>query len=83
VVCWATGKAGSVGGVYTRGLIGNPISAYTHPSRAKDLFERAALGSAGFLVVYLEDFDLAKRPHEVVGLMLRGIDVSSRGLGYR
>lgn len=82
-VFWPTGKAGGLGGVYHRGLVANPISAFTHPSRAKDLFERAVLAQAGYLVIYIEDYDLDRRPDEVVGLMLRGVDVSTRGLGYR
>ena len=78
-----TGAVGWVGGVYTRGLVANPITPFTHPSRAKDLFERAALGGVGILVVYIEGRDLETRPHEVIGLALRGVDVSSRGLGQR
>jgi hypothetical protein len=82
-VFWPTGKAGGLGGVYHRGIVANPISFYTHPSRGKDIMERAILAQAGYRVVYIEDYDLESRPDEVVGLMLRGIDVSSRGLGYR
>jgi hypothetical protein len=78
-----TGKGGGQGGVYHRGTVINPISAFTHPSRGKDLMERATLGQAGWLVIYVEDYDLERRPHEVVGLALRGVDVSTRGLGYR
>lgn len=83
-VFWPSGKAGGVGGIYTRGLVHNPISAFTHPSRGKDLMERAALAQAGYLVIYIEDYDLKRRAHEVIGLGLRGIDVSTRsGIGYR
>jgi hypothetical protein len=80
---WATGKNGAAGGVYTRAIVLNPISFYTHRSRAKDIFERAVLAAAGFGVMYLQDTDLYTRPNYVISLGLRGIDISSRGLGYR
>lgn len=83
-VLWPAGKAGGLGGIYHRGLVINPISFYTHPSRAKDLMERAILAQAGYAVIYVRDTDLERRPHEVVGLALRGIDISDRGsLGER
>lgn len=73
------GKAGGLGGVYRRGMVHNPISFWTHKSRAKDVFERAALASVGIAVIYIQDTDLYTRPHEIVGLALRGIDLTDRG----
>jgi len=76
------GKAGAGGATYPQGIVINPITPFTHPSRAKDILERIILGRNGFLEIFIEGRDLATRAHIVVGLALRGIDVSSRGTGF-
>lgn len=75
------GKGAAAAALAPRGIIINPISAFTHPSRALDVIERQILLGQGFLEIFIADYDLATRAHVVVGLALRGIDVSTRGSG--
>lgn len=75
------GKAGLPDGFYPRGLILNPISPFTHPSRAKDTIERLILGNNGFLEIFLDDVPLLATPRFVIEAGLRGRDLSSRGAG--
>lgn len=75
------GKGAAAAALAPRGIVINPISAFTHPSRALDVLERTILLGQGFLEIFIADYDLATRAHIVVGLALRGIDVSTRGSG--
>jgi len=72
------GRAGSPGGAFARGIILNPYSVWTHPNPSKDRLERAILAAALYLEIYLEETALLADPHYLVGLALRGIDVSGR-----
>lgn len=72
------GKNGSPGGAFSRGIIINPISFFTHPNPSQDRMERAILAASQFLEVFIDEGPLLADPHYMVGLALRGIDVSSR-----
>lgn len=65
-----------------RALALDPISAFTHPNPQHDRDRRNELEEAGYLLIFLEDFDLKLRPKEVLELAIRGRDVSSRGTGH-
>lgn len=73
-----SGKNGSPGGAFSRGIVINPYSEFTHPNPSKDRLERAILARAGFLEVYIAEPSLLADPSYYVGLALRGIDVSDR-----
>ena len=73
-----SGRNGSPGGAFARGLILNPYSTFTHPEPSKDRLERAILASALFLEIYLEETALLASPHYLVGMALRGVDLSGR-----
>lgn len=75
------GKGGGGAALAPRGIVINPISDFTHPSRALDILERNILGNNGYLEVFIDARDLQTRAHVVVGLALQGVDVSSRGSG--
>lgn len=75
------GKGGAGASLAPRGIVINPFAAYTHKVRAVDIIERGILLNNGFLEIFIDARDLATRAHVVVGLALRGIDVSSRGTG--
>lgn len=75
------GKGGGGAALAPRGIVINPISDFTHPSRALDILERNILGNNGYLEIFIEARDLQTRAHVVVGLALAGRDVSSRGTG--
>jgi hypothetical protein len=75
------GKGAAAASLAPRGIIINPISDFTHPSRALDILERTILLGQGFLEIFVADYDLQVRAHVVIGLALAGIDVSSRGTG--
>lgn len=72
------GKNGSPGGAFSRGIVINPVSFFTHPNPSHDRLERAILARAEFLEVFIDEAPLLSDPHYMVGLALRGIDVSSR-----
>ncbi len=62
---------------YPRGIVLDPRNNFTHPDPGRDRMHRAILASNGYRLIFLDDGDLRSRPREVIGLALRGIDVSS------
>lgn len=76
-------KGGYVGYPYSRGLVLDPITGFTHDQPGEDRYRRTRLAQFGFLLVWIEARDLVNRPHEIVGRALRGADESSIGKNKR
>lgn len=73
------GQHGPMGYPYVNGLVINPITPFTHPSKAKDQLERSVFATLGYLEVFIDGDDLTgptARPATVMRLALRGVDVS-------
>lgn len=77
------GRFGSPGAPYTRGIVIDPISTFTHRNAGEDRLRRGILAQGGFLLIWIDDKDLYTQPLRVVRLALRGQDVSSIGRGAR
>lgn len=56
----------------------DPITNFTHPNPAFDKARRAELDTAGYLLIFLEDYDIKLRPKAIIESALRGRDESSR-----
>jgi hypothetical protein len=73
------GKNGNPAGYrYPRGITIDPISAFTHRSKALDLLKRTLLAGAGYLCVFIDDYALVRAAEYYVRRAAVGIDLSSR-----
>jgi hypothetical protein len=63
---------------YSRGIVINPISPFTHPDILKDKRERGLLAQYGYLEIFADAKALDDNPTYVIGRAIRGDDVSSR-----
>ncbi len=71
------GRFGGPGPPYTRGIVLDPISLYTHGHTGEDRFRRGRLAQLGWLMIWLDDVELYINPTRVVRNALQGIDTSS------
>jgi hypothetical protein len=77
------GRFGGPGPPYTRGIVLDPISLFTHRNAGEDRLRRGILAQGGFLLIWIDDTDLYTRPLRVVRMALNGQDVSSINRGAR
>jgi hypothetical protein len=73
------GRNGNPAGYrYPKGIVLDPLSFFTHKSKAHDILKRTVLATSGFLCVFIDQGDLERRAEEVVRWAARGVDQSSR-----
>lgn len=78
-----SGRGGSPGPPYGRGIVLDPVSTWTHRESGQDRLRREILAQAAFLLVWLDDTALQTRPRDIIEKALRGQDESSIALGRR
>jgi hypothetical protein len=66
-----------------RGLVLDPISAFTHPTPWFDIRKRRILALQGYRLIFVEDWALNRNPEYVLEYALRGVDLSSLGSRWR
>jgi hypothetical protein len=63
---------------YPMGIVLDPLSFFTHKSKAHDILKRTVLATNGFSCIFLDNGDLDRRAEEVVRWAVRNVDQSSR-----
>jgi hypothetical protein len=76
-------KAPAPGPPFSRGILLDPVTPWTHPDAGRDRFRRSLLAKAGYLLVWLDGAELQQRPKELVAAAIRGQDDSSIDRGAR
>lgn len=78
------GKKGpSPGPPFSRGLVFDPVTLWTHPDAGKDRMRRSLLAKAGYQLIWFDGAQLQARPHELITAALFGSDDSSIDRGQR
>jgi len=78
-----SGKGGSPGPPYGRGVVLDPVTLFTHGTTGMDRLRRDILGQNGYLLVWIDASALDTRPDDVVMKAVRGVDESSISRGIR
>lgn len=78
-----SGRGGSPGPPYGRGIVLDPISTFSHRETGEDRLRRDILAQNSFLLVWLDDAALQTRPRDIIEKALKGQDESSIALGIR
>jgi hypothetical protein len=73
----STGRNGSPGFPYRKGIVLDPVTTFTHRDTSQDRLRRNLLAQGEFLLIFIDGTDLYNRPRDVIELALKGRDVST------